>query len=208
MLEKFFPKEFNFFDFLDKEVEIVVQAAGLFKVIAAKGVVNEEDREKMRTIEHEGDKMAYSIIDHLNKTFITPFDREDILTLAKKMDDINDMINTIVSRMKVYRITKSNKYIVEFAGLIDDSVEALACAIRDLRNNKNANNILKNCMDMGKLESAGDKLRDTAIGELFDNEKNAIEVIKWKELYQEAETVLDICKVVAHVIESILVKQA
>lgn len=208
MFSKFFPKEFNFFDFLDKEVEIVVQAAALFKVIAAKGSVNDEDREKMRFVEHEGDKFAYEIIDHLNKTFITPFDREDILTLAKKMDDINDMINTITSRMKVYKITKVNKNLVEFSGLIEDSVKALSCAIKDLRNNKNANNILKACMDIGKLESAGDRLRDTAMSELFENEKNAIEVIKWKELYQEAETVLDICKAVAHVVESILVKQA
>jgi uncharacterized protein Yka (UPF0111/DUF47 family) len=208
MFDKIFPKEFNFFDFLDKEVDVVVQAAALFKTIAAKGTVNDEDREKMRFVEHEGDKFAYEIIDHLNKTFITPFDREDILTLAKKMDDINDMINTITSRMKVYKITKVNKNLVEFSGLIEDSVKLLSCAIKDLRNNKNANNILKACVDIGKLESAGDRLRDTAMSDLFENEKNAIEVIKWKELYQEAETVLDICKAVAHVVESILVKQA
>jgi uncharacterized protein Yka (UPF0111/DUF47 family) len=110
--------------------------------------------------------------------------------------------------MKVYKIIKVNKNLVEFSGLIEDSVKLLSSAIKDLRNNKNANNILKACVDIGKLESAGDRLRDTAMSDLFENEKNAIEVIKWKELYQEAETVLDICKAVAHVVESILVKQA
>jgi uncharacterized protein len=208
MFEKMFPKEFNFFDFLDKEVEIVVHASTLFKEIVAKGDVTDDLREKMRDIEHEGDKMAYAIIDHLNKTFITPFDREDIHTLAKKLDDVNDMINTIVSRMKVYKIKKISKELVEFASLIDESVTALACAVKGLRNMKHSENTLKSCMDISKLESKGDKLRDTAIGDLFDNEKDAIEIIKWKELYQEAETVLDICKVVAHVIESIMVKQA
>jgi uncharacterized protein len=208
MFSKWFPKEFNFFDFLDSEMAIAVRAAELFKELVNKGQINDADREKMRDIEHEGDKMAYAIIDHLNKTFVTPFDREDIHTLAKKIDDVNDMINTIVSRMKVYRITKVNSTLVEFAGLIVESAKGLACAVKGLRDAKNANNTLKSCVDVGKLESAGDKLRDKALGELFDNEKNAVEIIKWKELYQDAETVLDICKVVAHTVESILVKQA
>lgn len=208
MFSKLFPKEFNFFDFLDNETAVAVKAAVLFKELVNKGLIDDADREKMRDIEHEGDKMAYAIIDHLNKTFVTPFDREDIHTLAKKIDDVNDMINTIVSRMKVYRITKVNSTLVEFADLIVESVKGLACAVKGLRDSKNTNNTLKSCVDVGKLESAGDRLRDKALGELFDNEKNPIEVIKWKELYQDAETVLDICKVVAHTVESILVKQA
>lgn len=208
MFEKFFPREFNFYDFLDKEADMVVQAGALFKDIVAAGDVNDTNREKMRDIEHEGDRMAYAIIDHLNKTFITPFDREDIHTLAKRLDDVNDTINTIVSRMKVYRITKVSPDLVEFAALIEQSVKALACAIKGLRNMKGMDNTLKSCLDIAKLESAGDKLRDRALEELFDKQKDLIEIIKWKELYQEAETVLDICKVVAHVVESILVKQA
>jgi uncharacterized protein len=208
MFSKWFPKEFNFFDFLDNETAVAVKAAVLFKELVNKGLIDDADRERMRDIEHEGDKMAYAIIDHLNKTFVTPFDREDIHTLAKKIDDVNDIINTIVSRMKVYKVTKVNKTLVEFADLIEESVKALACGIAGLRNAKNANNTLKSCMDVGRLESEGDKLRDKALGELFDNEKNPIEIIKWKELYQNAETVLDICKVVAHTVESILVKQA
>lgn len=84
MFRKFLPQDFNFFDFFNKEVDYVVQAAKLFNEIIKKGEVDQETREKMRNIEHEGDKIAYQIIDHLNKTFITPFDREDIHALAKK----------------------------------------------------------------------------------------------------------------------------
>jgi len=208
MFEKLFPKEFNFFDSFDKEVDCVVRAGALFKELVAKGAIDDESREKMRNIEHEGDKITYSIIDNLNKTFITPFDREDIHTLAKKLDDVNDMINTIVSRLKVYKITVVNKNLIEFSNVIEESINAIACAVHDLRNFKNANNILKNCMEINKLESQGDTMRDEALSELVDNENNPIEFIKWKEIYQDAETVLDICKVVAHVIESILVKQA
>lgn len=208
MFSKLFPKEFNFYDFLDSEIAIAVSAAELFKELISKGQINDADREKMRDIEHEGDKMAYAIIDHLNKTFVTPFDREDIHTLAKKIDDINDMINTIVSRMKVYKIARTDATLIEFADMIVNSVKALACAIKGLREAKNSEVTLKSCVDVGKMESEGDKLRDKALGNLFENEKNPIELIKWKEFYQDAETVLDICKVVAHTVESIMVKRA
>jgi uncharacterized protein Yka (UPF0111/DUF47 family) len=208
MLEKFFPKDFNFFDFFDKEMSYAEEACDLFKGIAAKGEVGTEDREKMREIEHSGDKMAYAIIEHLNKTFITPFDREDIHTLAKKLDDVNDMLNTIVSRMKVYKIKEPNKLLIEFSEIIEKAVCALGVAVRGLRDTKHMNKVVEACKQVSAYESEGDKLRDNALGWLVDNEKDPIEFIKWKEIYQEAETVLDICKVVGHVVETILVKQA
>lgn len=208
MFRKFLPQDFNFFDFFDKEVECVVQASKIFNEIIKKGEVDTEAREKMRYIEHEGDKIAYAVIDHLNKTFITPFDREDIHSLAKKLDDVNDMLNTIVSRLKVYKIKKVNNYLLKFGELIEQSVSSLECGIKRMRNMKNADIILKSCLDMNRLESEADKLRDAALEELMEKEKDPIEIIKWKEIYQDAETVLDICKATAHVIESIIVKQA
>jgi len=208
MFRKFLPHDFDFFDFFNKEVDYVVQAAKLFNEIVKKGEVDQETREKMRTIEHEGDKIAYQIIDHLNKTFITPFDREDIHALAKKLDDVNDMLNTIVSRLRIYKIKNVDEILIEFGKLIEESVNSLACAINHLNNMKNANIILSSCLNMNRLESEADKLRDRALEDLLSKEKDPIEVIKRKEIYQDAETVLDICKATAHVIESILVKQA
>jgi len=207
MFRKFLPQDYNFFEFFEKEVEYVVEAAKLFNEIVNKGEVDIETREKMRDIEHEGDKIAYSIIDHLNKTFITPFDREDIHELAKKLDDVNDMLNTIVSRLKIYKIKKVDSYLVEFGKIILNSTNSLKCAIKNLRNLKNTSEIISSCLDMNRSESEADKLRDRALENLLEKEKDPIEVIKWKEIYQDAETVLDICKASAHVIESILVKQ-
>lgn len=207
MFRKFLPQDYNFFEFFEKEVEYVVGAAKLFNEIVNKGEVDVETREKMRDIEHEGDKIAYSIIDHLNKTFITPFDREDIHELAKKLDDVNDMLNTIVSRLKIYKIKKVDTYLVEFGKIILNSTNSLKCAIKNLRNLKNTKEIISSCLDMNRAESEADKLRDRALENLLEKEKDPIEVIKWKEIYQDAETVLDICKASAHVIESILVKQ-
>ena len=110
--------------------------------------------------------------------------------------------------MKVYKIKGPNKLLIEFSEIIDKAVSALGVAVRGLRDTKHMNKVIEACKQVSAYESEGDKLRDNALGWLVDNEKDPIEFIKWKEIYQEAETVLDICKVVGHVVETILVKQA
>jgi predicted phosphate transport protein (TIGR00153 family) len=162
----------------------------------------------MRSIEHNADEATHAIIEQLNKTFITPFDREDILALAKELDDIVDMINTIISRLSVYKITGVNNNLVKFASVIGDSVEGVACAVKGMRNLKNSKSISDSCVEINRLENVGDTMRDNVLAELFETEKDPIAVIKWKEIYQDSETVLDICEDVAHVVGSIIVKQA
>lgn len=208
MIFKFLPREFNFFDLFEKQVGHAVDAANFLKEIVLKGLVDEASLEKMRTIEHQGDEVAHTIIEQLNKTFITPFDREDIYALAKELDDVIDMINTIVRRLMVYRITGVNRNLVEFASVIEESVRGVACTIQGMRNMKYSKSVFESCVEINRLENVGDSMRDKVLGELFETEKDPIAVIKWKEIYQDAETVLDICEDVAHVVESILVKQA
>ena len=208
MLLNFFPKEFNFFTLLNKQAEYAVAAAKHFKELVAKGSVEEADLEKMQNIEHQGDEAAHTILDQLNKIFITPFDREDIHALAKELDDVTDMINTIVSRMMVYDIRGVNKNLVAFASVIEESVLALACVVKGLQHLKNSKFMMESCVEINRLENVGDSMRDKVLAELFETEKNPIAVIKWKEIYEDAETVLDICEDVAHVVQSILMKQA
>ncbi|MDO8663200.1 MAG: DUF47 family protein [Candidatus Omnitrophota bacterium] len=202
------PKEFNFFDLFEKQVDYAVKAAVCFKELTLKGSVDQDAIDKIGNIEHQGDEAAHEIIDQLNKTFITPFDREDIHALAKELDDIIDMINTIVSRMRVYKITSVNKNLIAFAATIEDSVRAVACVVKALRNTKNSKSISESCVEINRLENVGDSMRDNVLAELFETEKDPIAVIKWKEIYQDSETVLDICEDVAHVVSSIMVKQA
>jgi len=208
MFFKFLPKDFNFFDLFDKQVGYAVDSAVYFKELVTKGIINDEALEKMHDIEHKGDDVTHSIIEQLNKTFITPFDREDIHALAKETDDIIDMLYTITSRMKVYKISGVNKNLVEFANLIEDSVRSVACAVKGLRNIKDSKAITDSCVEINRLENMGDALRDTVLAHLLETEKDPIVVIKWKEIYQDSETVLDICEDVTNVVESIVVKQA
>lgn len=204
----FLPKETNFFDLFEKQVGYVVEAASYFKELVSKNIIDEKSLENMHRLEHEGDEVTHEIFERLNKTFITPFDREDIHALAKELDDIVDMLYTIVNRLIVYKIEKSDKNLVEFATVIDESARAVACAVKGMRSMKNMKAISESCVEVNRLENVGDAMRDAMLARLFEAEKDPIALIKWKDIYQDAETVLDICEDVAHIVQNILVKQA
>jgi len=208
MIFKFFPRDFNFFDLFEKQVGHAVEAARFFKEVVTQGCVNEDMLSKMAAIEHQGDDVAHTIIEQLNKTFITPFDREDIHSLTKELDDVVDMLNTIVSRLRIYNITGVDKNLVEFAVVIEQSVQAVARAVGGLRHIKNVKVVFDACVEVNRLENVGDTMRDRVLVELFATVKDPIAVIKWKDIYEDAETVLDICEDVANVVDSIMVKQA
>jgi predicted phosphate transport protein (TIGR00153 family) len=208
MFFRFLPKDFDFFSLFEKQAAYAVEAASYLKELVAKGTLDESSLKKMHDIEHQGDEVAHAIIDQLNKTFITPFEREDIHALTKQLDDVIDMIYTIANRLRVYKIKKANKTLVEFASVIEESVRCIASAIKGLRNTKNTKPVSESCIEINRLENVGDLMRDKAVEELFKTEKDPLMVIKLKDIYQDAETVLDICEDVAHVVGSILVKQA
>ena len=208
MAFRFLPKEFNFFVLFNKQAQYAVDAAALFTSLVGKGTFAEEPVSKMREIEHQADEIAHDILNNLNKTFITPFDREDIHALASELDSVIDMIYTVTNRMRVYKITRINSDLVQFSTVIEKSVRTLATAVEGLQNIKNPQATLDACIEVNRLENVGDTMRDAILGKLFETETNPIELVKWKEIFQFAEEVLDICEDVAHVVESILVKQA
>ena len=203
------PKEYQFFDFFDKMADASVDAARLFKEFAVQGTFDEAANEKMREIEHHCDDITHDIINKLNRTFITPFDREDIYALAHRFDSVVDIIHAITKRMLLYNLHNSvSEDLLRFAELIEQSAMALATAVRGLRNLKNATIISEACIEINRLENLGDLLRDETIGKLFDNSFDPLYIIKWKDIFQDAERALDQCEDVANVIESIMVKQA
>ena len=208
MLFRFLPKNFNFFDLFEKQAQHAVDAADCFRELVSQNVLDDASLLRMHNIEHQGDDVAHTILDSLNKTFITPFDREDIHALAKELDDITDMLYTIVNRMKVYKVAGSNKNLIEFSSVISESVRAVSRAVKGLRDPKRSKDVSEACVEVNRLENLGDTMRDDVLAELFETEKDPVAIIKLKEIYQDAETVLDICEDVAHVVQSILVKQA
>lgn len=203
----FIPKEIKFFDLFDQQAIYINKAAAIFKELVLNGRFDDEGIARMRDIEHDCDNVTHDIIDKLNRTFITPFDREDIHALAHELDNVVDILYATSKRMRLYQLNVINQDMIKFSEIIEESIAHLAKALNGLRDSKNPRSIMDSCIEINRLENVGDLLRDAVIGELFNNVTDPITVIKWKEVVEGAETVLDICEDVANVIESILVKQ-
>jgi len=206
MAISFMPREVKFFDFLNLQAENIVKAAGCFRHAVRAGRFDEEAVKKIKNLEQEGDTLSHEIVDMLNRTFITPIDREDIYALANTLDDILDMINSMANRIKLYKLDANEEHLILFAETIDQSTQALASAVRHMHDTKRARRVLDYCIEVNRLENMGDQIREKAISRLFETEKDPLMVIKWKEIYEVAEGTLDTCEHVAKVIEAILVK--
>lgn len=204
----FLPKEYEFFDMFDKLAEYAVSASNQFQENLNMASFNEADVKKIKEIERAADKIVYEIVEKLNKTFITPIDREDIHSLAHELDSVIDYMLKVSNHMKTYKITEILPKFREEAKLISRSVESLSKAVIGLRNMKDPKSILRYCNEVNLIEDEGDQLRNDVIAELFGGEYDAISIMKWKDIFQTSEKVLDQCDDVSKIIESILVKQA
>jgi predicted phosphate transport protein (TIGR00153 family) len=165
----------------------------------------EKKRDNIKHIENEGDKMVHDIFSELNKTFITPIDREDITKLTSSLDDILDNLEAVSERMIIYEIKKPPEYMIEFANILKKTAYNVNEGIHLLRNLKDAKKIRRFCKEVNTLENEGDILLRKATADLF-MKKDPIEIIKIKELYDDLEAAIDRCEDVADVIGDILVK--
>jgi len=201
------PKDVKFFDMTAEQVKVISDAVSYLKKMIEKEDYSEENVKKIKELEQHCDTLSHEIIDVLNETFITPIDREDIHKIINEIDDIMDLINVVANRLYIYKIkTVKNTYFPEFLENITDAVDAVKNAILSLKDIKKPRRILEYCIEINRLENSGDSIREKAIMELFEKEKNPIEIIKWKEIYEVLETVLDSCEKVARTIEEVLVK--
>lgn len=163
---------------------------------------------KIKDLEHLGDDITHQIIDHLAKTFITPLDREDIHRIAQRLDDILDQLDMAANRMLIFGIPQPTNEAKEFSKVLYKSTALLIEAISSLRNLKNHHNILNCCLEIHTQENEADRLMQQAIARLFEEENDAKQIIKWKDIYQILESATDRCEDVADVLNTIIVKHA
>ena len=201
------PKEEKFFDLFESQIDRICEAAKIFKELMSHWDPNSKFIEQIRDMEHEADITTHDIIDKLNRTFITPFDREDIHELASEMDDIIDLIQGTCSKMHRYQVQKTSDEQIQMAEILCQSTETVKKAVKGLRDLGNSRRILDYCIEINSFENAADQVHELAVVKLFNNSRDAIEVIKWKEIYETLEGAIDMCEDVANIIEGIVVKQ-
>ncbi|TKC12376.1 DUF47 domain-containing protein [Pedobacter polaris] len=209
---------FTFFTPKDKKFQPLFEQAGsnVLKIAEALLVVvttNDLERRKeaikeVERLEHVGDDITHTIFIELSKNFITPFDREDIHTLASAIDDIADYIHASAGNIELYQVTNIGDAMVKLAELLVEMCSDLEKAIKELRNFKNIRVIADACVRINSAENQADYVCNLAIARLFEFETNAIELIKQKEVLQTLEIATDKCEDAANVLESILVKNA
>lgn len=203
MAFSFLPKEDHYFTLFSNMAVKIQEAADLLVELLEGSDENFDTlSKKIKSVEHECDEITHSITTKLNKSFITPFDREDIYTLSVALDDVCDYIDAAARAIVMYNIHESDPFAVELAVVLQKQATEIHGAVSHL---KTAKGMEQNLLDIQRLENDADEVYFRAMAALFKN-SDAVKIIKWKELYEILENGTDRCESVGNIIESIVLK--
>ncbi len=204
----FIPREEKFFDlFIDSARNMVKTARGLKDMLDNWENISVKAAE-ITELEHEGDSITHQIAALLHRTFVTPFDREDIALLSHTMDDITDFIHAAADAMFIYKVDKPTQRAKELAETIVQAALEVEKAVLLLKNRSELKKIMEHCVELNRLENRADKIYRSALGELFDDSEDTTYIIKWREIYEHMESATDRCEDVANVLEGVVLKHA
>lgn len=201
------PKEEKFFDYFEQLADKIQDAGVLFAEIIGDYENSEGRLARLKEIENEGDAITHKIYQKLHQTFITPLDREDIYALANQMDNILDMIEAAAIRMYIYKVRIIAPELKELALILNNSiswVKNIAYLLR--QNKKNVKEIMDACIRINSLENEADYVLRKGMARLFEREKDAKELLKWKEIFERIESATDVCEDVSNIVEGIVLK--
>ena len=204
----FLPREEKFFGLFEESARNAVLAAQKLKEMVDSWENVEGKSAEITELEHVGDTITHQIMRQLHRTFVTPFDREDIALLAHSLDDITDLIQAAADAMLIYKVARPGERAKHLAEIIVQAAAEVEKAMPELRSRKELEHILTHCVEINRLENVADRVFRSAIGELFDNTTNIPEIIKWREIYEHMETATDRCEDVANVLEGVALKHA
>ncbi len=204
----FIPREEKFFDLFEESARNMVKAAQSLKGLVDSWENVEARVSEITELEHEGDTITHQIMRQLHRTFVTPFDREDIALLAHSLDDVTDFIQSAADAMLIYKVAKPGQRVKDLSDIIVQAASEVEKAMPLLRHRAELKQILKQCVEINRLENMADRVYRSAIGELFDNSADIVQIIKWREIYEHMETATDRCEDVANVLEGVAIKNA
>ncbi len=204
----FIPKERKFFNLFEESARNMVKAAQALKEL----VDTWEDVDKrvgqITELEHEGDTITHQIMAQLNRTFVTPFDREDIALLANTLDDVTDFIHAAADAMLIYKVDRPSRRAKELADIIVQAAAEVERAVPQLRHRAELRQIFTRCVEINRLENMADRVFRSARAELFNDSTDIAYIIKWREIYLHMESATDRCEDVADVLEGVALKHA
>ena len=204
-LQRILPREQSFFQMFTEQAENVQDGA----LAMVDMLQNYSDpvaaAKRVEAYEHAGDVITHDIMKKLNQTFIAPFDREDIHELASRIDDVIDLVDAAATRLVTYRVEAIRPGVLELATTIRDATAQIVAAVRVL---KEEDHILGHCIEINRLENVADHQCRELIAQLFEQEKDPVQIIKWKEIIETLEFAADKCEDVANVIETVTLKNA
>ena len=203
------PREDKFFRLFEESARNMVKAAQGLKELVDTWEDVENRVNEITDLEHEGDTITHQIMALLNRTFVTPFDREDIAVLAHSMDDVTDFIHSAADAMLIYKTDQPSQRARELADILVQATAEVERAIPQLRQSGNKlQQILQHCVEINRLENMADRVFRAAQGELFDDTADFKQLIKWREIFEHMETATDRCEDVANVLEGVALKHA
>jgi hypothetical protein len=197
------PRDGKFYELFNEQAQNIYQAAQLLVVLFGDFREVEKRVGEIKSAEHKGDQITRSVMTKLNQTFITPFDREDIHALSSALDDVMDLVDAAASRLLTYKVKSVTSGALELANVILRGSEILVKAVSELRK---PHNILKYCEQLNQIEEESDRIKNECIGKLFEDSMEAIEIIKWKEIYEVLEAATDKCQDVSDVLAAVVLK--
>jgi predicted phosphate transport protein (TIGR00153 family) len=208
LLKIFNPKSERFFDWYKSLADNNVKAAEKLQFACNNIKEIEKVVLEVSKLEHESDGICLKIFDELNRIFITPMDREDITDLTRSLDDVMDFIHLSVNTISVYNIKKMNKVSIQFSEIILDSTKVISKSLPKLNNRKTFPSINKAVSELNSLETKADELLKEGLRDLFKKPTNAVDVIRWRDIYNMMEEITDKTEDIADVLHDLIIKYA
>jgi predicted phosphate transport protein (TIGR00153 family) len=208
MLRWLLPRDEDFFGLFERHAALTVEGAREMQRLVQGGQNIRTRAARIKEIEHETDVITHACVERLHKTFITPFDRDDIHRLITRMDDVMDYIESAAFAVMLYELVEMTDPARELADVLVRSTEPVAVAVAGLKNVKQSQAILDACIEVNRLEKKGDEILRGALADLFREAKDPLLVLKWKEVYEALENATDRCEDVANVIEGVVLEHA
>ena len=202
------PRDTKFYDLFEQSTANLVIAAEKLVDLFDNYEDVEAKAKQLKALEHQGDTITHEIIQRVNSTFVTPIDREDIALLAHTLDSVMDFIEAAGRTAFLYRVAQPTERARQLAAIVAKMAYALNDVLPCLRHRNQFKRILEQCVEINSLENEADDVHHAAMAELFDSDKDASEIIKWRELYQHMEDATDQGEDVANILEGIVLKHA